>query len=59
VRFSIGTSGSVSSVQDDGHTTLTNKKFVGCVLSSFYQIGFPAPTRGNVRVEAPIYVRQP
>jgi hypothetical protein len=57
VKFSIGVDGSVTQVLGDEGTEVTNKKFVGCVLASFYQIGFPAPSKGNVRVEAPIRIR--
>ncbi|SRR5258706_10509701 len=57
VKFSIGVDGSVTQVLEDDGTEITNKKFIGCVLASFYQIGFPAPSKGNVRVEAPIRLR--
>ena len=56
VRFSIGPSGSVANVQEADETTIQNAELVGCVLASFYQIGFPAPTRGYVRVEVPIRI---
>ena len=35
---------------------LTDNKFLGCFLGSFYQIGFPQPTFGKVRVVAPFTI---
>lgn len=55
VRFSIGPTGSVTSVQSDPDSDLA-PALAGCILASFYQVGFPQPTRGNVRVEAPIRI---
>jgi hypothetical protein len=57
VKFTIGPNGSVANVQDDPETSVGDEKLVGCVLASFYQIGFPKPTRGYVRVELPITIR--
>ncbi len=59
VKFSIAGSGSVSSVQPAGETSIGDRAFVDCIQAAFYMIGFPQPSRGHVRVELPIQIGVP
>jgi hypothetical protein len=54
VKLTIGDDGSVTNALAGEDSTISDHKLVACVLASFYQVGFPAPSEGNVQVIAPI-----
>jgi DNA-directed RNA polymerase subunit RPC12/RpoP len=56
VRFVIGRDGSVSNVSNGG-SDLSDSSVVGCVLSAFYGLRFPAPPGGIVTVVYPLHFR--
>jgi hypothetical protein len=58
VGFMVGEKGSVSRVWQREAASSLEPAFVSCVLTAFYRVGFPTPTRGSVRVEVPINIRK-
>jgi len=52
-RFIIDRDGAVSTASNGG-SDLPDSKVVGCVVSAFYGVSFPAPQNGVVRVNYPI-----
>jgi hypothetical protein len=52
-RFVIGSSGSVSAVQNGG-SDLPDSGVVSCVVQAFYGLSFPSPENGIVTVSYPI-----
>jgi len=55
LEFLIDSDGSVSNVLPDPTTTLP-EKVASCVFVTAYQTGYPTPTKGTVRVIAPIRI---
>jgi hypothetical protein len=58
VKFVIGTSGEVTSASDAG-SDLPDKTVVGCIVSSFSRLSYPAPEGGIVTVIYPFTFTPP